>query len=269
MTELRVLGAGSALPRVGFGCAGYALVEDASGAKRGGATLLDCGPGTVRSFASVGIELTDVRRVVLSHYHLDHCLDLFALFFARRNPALKDRPTLDLHGPPGLERLVRESPAGLGKHARDPDARLHEHAPQADESADERAAFEADGRRFTCVRNGHADVAVSWRVDDPRGWSLTYTGDTNEDPRVARLARGCDLLVAECSFLEEEATANHLTPGGAARLASEAGVGMLLLSHFYPQTSPAEARARAARVFPGRVECAHDGYVLPLGEACR
>ena len=59
---LAVLGAGSILPRVGYGCSGYAL-RPAPGAP---VTLLDCGPGSIRALAGVGVELGEVERVVLS-----------------------------------------------------------------------------------------------------------------------------------------------------------------------------------------------------------
>ena len=265
MALLRVLGAGSALPRAGYGSAGYALIldpDEAPAADGGGrrVTLLDCGPGSVRAMGEGGIALNDVRRVVLSHYHLDHCLDLFALAFARRNPSVAPAPPLSLLGPVGLERLVTRAPDALGKHARDPDASIDE----IELDRDGRGGFEADGMRFRCVKNGHCAESVSWRIDLPGRWSLAYTGDTNDDPAVAELARGVDVLVAECSFLEEDATPNHLTPRSAAGLARDAAARRLILSHFYPTNDPATSRARAAEVFAGPIECARDGSVHRL-----
>ena len=95
-------------------------------------------------------------------------------------------------------------------------------------------------------------------------WSLVYTGDTRDDPRVAELARGAGVLLSECSFPEQEAAENHLTPTSAARLARAAGVRRLILTHFYPSLEPAAARERAARVFEGPIELAADGRVFEL-----
>ena len=251
--ELVVLGAGSALPRAGYGCAGYALRPQSIG-EGGPVTLLDCGPGSIRSLGGAGIELGDVRRVVFSHYHLDHCLDLFALFFARRNPGFEAR-RLELFGPLGLKRLVEETPRGLGRWATDPDVVVREIVVDEDGLG----GFEADGLAFRCVWNGHDAEAVSWRVEQPGDWSLAYTGDTPPNPEVAELARGVDLLVAECSFADADATPNHLTPTSAATLARDAGARRLLLSHFYPTLDPAEAAAVAATVYGGPIEVARDG----------
>ena len=252
---LSVLGAGSILPRAGYGCAGYALRPE----KGAPVTLLDCGPGSIRALAGVGIALGEVRAVVLSHYHLDHCLDLFALAFARHNPALEDVGEIELVGPRGLRARLEGAPGVLGHWAAMPRSVVREVEPGEE--------LERDGLRWRSTANGHTPEALSWRVE-PAGrggaWSLVYTGDTPEDPRVAELARGAGVLLAECSFPEEEAAPNHLTPTSAARLARAARVRRLVLTHFYPSMDPEEARARAARIFDGTIELARDGRVFEL-----
>ena len=55
--ELVVLGAGSILPRAGYGCAGYALRPTPDGAL----TLFDCGPGSLRALG-VGSSSSIKRR---------------------------------------------------------------------------------------------------------------------------------------------------------------------------------------------------------------
>lgn len=250
---LSVLGAGSILPRRGYGCAGYALRPEAGAP----VTLLDCGPGSIRALASVGIALGEVRRVVLSHYHLDHCLDLFALAFARHNPALGEVGEIELVGPRGLRARIEGAPGVLGHWAAMPRATLVEVEPGEE--------LVREGLRWRCAANGHTPESLSWRVElASAGWSLVYTGDTPEDERVAELARGADVLLAECSFPEEEATPNHLTPSSAARLARAARVQRLILTHFYPSMDPEEAHARAARIFEGPLELARDGRVFDL-----
>jgi ribonuclease BN (tRNA processing enzyme) len=251
--SLHVLGAGSILPRVGYGCAGYAL-RPAPGAP---VTLLDCGPGSIRALAGAGIALAEVRRVVLSHYHLDHCLDLLALAFARHNPALGDVGEIELVGPVGLRARIEGAPAVFGHWAAMPRAILREVAPGEE--------FERDGLRWRSTANGHTPEALSWRVDESVGaWSLAYTGDTGDDPRVAELARGVGTFLSECSFPEDRATPNHLTPTSAARLARSSDAGRLILTHFYPELDPEEARARAEQVFDGPIELARDGACFEL-----
>ena len=249
-----VLGAGSILPRAGYGCSGHALRPE-PGAP---VTLFDCGPGTIRSLDASGIGIEQVERVVLSHFHLDHCLDLFALSFARHNPRFDPVPPLELVGPVGLERLIGRGEDRLGRWARDPGASVVEV-----EVAQGRA-LERPGLVLTRAPTRHTAESLAWRADLSDGSSVAYTGDTPETPAVAELARGVDLFVVECSMPDERELVGHLTPSSAARLAAAAGCRRLLLTHFYPDVEPEHARALAARTFRGPIELARDGSVHPL-----
>ena len=252
--SLGVLGAGSILPREGYGAAGYAL-RPAPGEP---VTLLDCGPGSVRMLAAVAVGVEEVERVVISHFHTDHCLDLFALLFARRNPALSAVGRLELVGPRGLRELVERGAAALRGHPRPVDVVFREVEPGE-------SLRVGEGRlALTSCPTGHTAEALAWRVDVGGGRSVTYTGDTGEVEAVAELARGTSLFVAECSFADEDAVASHLTPSAAGRLAERAGCERLLLTHFYPSLAPDAAREAAARVYAGPIEVARDGAVYEV-----
>ena len=69
-----------------------------------------------------------------------------------------------------------------------------------------------------------------------KGQSFAFVMDTRYCDNAVALSTGADTLVAESTFLnehEEEAnTHGHLTAAQAARIASEAKVGLLVLTHF-------------------------------------
>jgi ribonuclease Z len=84
------------------------------------------------------------------------------------------------------------------------------------------------------------------------------------------LAEGCDMLVIESTFLDEDeelaAEHGHLTAGQAARVAHEAGVRHLVLTHFsqrYSEPEEFERQARAAG-FEGELTVAHDLLRVPV-----
>ena len=253
--ELIVLGAGSILPRAGYGCSGYAVRVDGSSEL----TLLDCGPGSVRALGTHGLELKDVRRVVLSHFHPDHCLDLFALFFARRNPGLAHRAALEVVGPVGLVDFVAGGAGPFGRWVEPVDTELVE--VSIDDAG--RGRYVTERFTLTCVRTGHTPHALAWRAEGA-GISVAYSGDTGEVPAVAELANDVGLFVLECSFSDDAAVPHHLTPSSAARLAQASGCRRLLLTHFYPGLDPDEARRRASTIYAGPIESAHDGFVRDL-----
>lgn len=256
--ELIVLGAGAALPGLGRGPAGYAV----RGGGLEGVTLLDCGPGSIRSLADRGLDLLDIRRVVLSHFHADHVLDLFALAFARRNPNLDpdELPEVELIGPVGLAKLLSVRQAPFDLWTRDPRHRLTEVTPDAGGCL----RIERDDVVLAAREVQHTVGALGWRVEAPGGASLTYSGDTGETPALAELARGTELLVAECGQALDEEPEMHLNGAAAGRLAAAAGCHGLLLTHFYPHVDPDLAVAAAAESYAGQIHAAVDGTRLVL-----
>jgi ribonuclease BN (tRNA processing enzyme) len=255
--EWTVLGAGTIVPREGFGPAGHALRTKAEGR----VTLFDCGPGTVRALAGSGIGVADVERVCVSHFHPDHCLDLFALAFARRNPNLRSAgvPHLEIVGPRGIAKILERGERLFGDRGwtRFEDTDVTEIDPKRCDEPLIRADF-----TLRWVATSHTPEAVAWRVDAGDGKSVAYTGDTGENPLVADLAREVDLFVCECSFPDDHAIEKHLTPTRAGRLAKLAHTKRLVLTHFYPGLDPDKARTIASRSFHGPVEAAHDGAVF-------
>jgi ribonuclease BN (tRNA processing enzyme) len=252
--EWTVLGAGTIVPREGYGPAGHALRPKADGR----VTLFDCGPGTVRALAASDLGVADVERVCISHFHPDHCLDLFALAFARRNPNLRSDglPHLEIIGPRGIAAILERGERLFGDRGwtRFEDTEVIEIDPQRCDEPLIRADF-----TLRWVATGHTPEAVAWRIDGRDGTSVAYTGDTGENAAVADLALDVDIFVCECSFADDHAIEKHLTPTRAGRLATRARCKRLVLTHFYPGLDPTEARSIASRSFDGAVDSARDG----------
>ena len=91
----------------------------------------------------------------------------------------------------------------------------------------------------------------SW-IRPRRGRRVAVTGDTRPCPETVAAARGADLLVHECTFGDAEADraveTTHSTAREAGRMAREAGVARLVLTHLSTRydTEPGAA-ARAGR----------------------
>lgn len=86
------------------------------------------------------------------------------------------------------------------------------------------------------------------------GTRLVHVGDCGDTADLAAVARGADALVIEATYLEEEAdlarSFGHLTAARAARLAREAGVRHLYLTHISRRHRERDVVDEAQAVFP-------------------
>jgi ribonuclease Z len=122
----------------------------------------------------------------------------------------------------------------------------------------------------TIVLEDGRSVSPADLVGAPRrGRTLVYSGDTRPSLAVVEAARGADLLIHEATFgsdeLERAKETGHSTAAEAARVAVEAGVRRLVLTHLSPRYTrdAPELLAEARAVFPETV-IARDGMAVDV-----
>lgn len=213
--------------------------------------LLDCGNGTS---IRLGHELGDamLSAVVVSHFHLDNVADLFPVAFS----------------------LPSGTPLFVPEGARPRLADLLR-AYSMDRSWIQNARIEGVGKGSEHVvgsfslrfaRSGHGCPGVATRVESASG-TLVYLSDTGHRPWLADFARGADLLVAHTLLLDRDEgriTRTNLTAGAAGRLAREAGVRKLALSHIPFYANAEESHAEAKRAFGGETLLLAEGQRLDV-----
>jgi ribonuclease BN (tRNA processing enzyme) len=247
--RLTTLGTGTIALSPSRACAGY-LVE--AGEVR---LLLDCGSGVARRLAELALPWPDVTHVALSHFHIDHHGDLPTLLFAWRYGILPARSApLTVIGPPGTADLMARLAAAYGSWVLDPGfpVTVTEIAPGSPVALGPGASLES----FKVPHTGES-VAYSVTAGTRR---LVYTGDTGFAPALAEWARGCDVLLCECSLPEAMAIPEHLTPEQCGALAESAGPGRLVLTHLYPPVEDVNLSAAVAARYSGPVTVARDGW---------
>ncbi|MBX9745565.1 MAG: MBL fold metallo-hydrolase [Hyphomonadaceae bacterium] len=263
--------------------------------------VFDAGEGAAETLALMGVPLSDVRAVYLTHLHSDHFDGLAAMALQHWAMASATEP-LTVVGPTGVARVA----AGLNEaYAIDAGYRTAHHGPDVmpptgaglrarefnvpSEAAETVVLHDADGLRILAFRVDHAPTdAVGYRIEYA-GRSIVVSGDTARSQSLALAAEGADLLVHEAisprlDRIMHDATAEagrenvsriftdildyHTTPEDAGRVAAQAHVGALAITHFLPQTPLPGLDSTfvrdARRTFGGPIYAMRDGDVISL-----
>ena len=231
-------------------CLAVPLAEDET-------MLFDVSSGTdiLRQLTAAGIMAESVRHLFVTHRHFDHVGGLAPLLVALTS--LPDAG-LTVHALPGTLRALR----GL----------LAINIPGVEDWMGERLRWNtltpgeptrAKDFEITPFEVDHGIECAGFRIAQG-GSILVYAADTRPSPNVVEYARDADLLIHDVYSLEggaEQAhTFGHSTAAEAGRVAREAGVGRLVLTHLRASrhTAPEELATEAAHAFGGPVAAARD-----------
>jgi ribonuclease BN (tRNA processing enzyme) len=223
--------------------------------------LLDCGSGVVHRMGELQANWLGITHLAFTHFHPDHTLDLTTLMFAWKYGTLPPRSLpLVILGPVGTAQLIERFAAIYGDSVRDPGfpVTVRELAPG------ERADL-GDGVTLEAHKVPHTAESVAYSVERA-GARLVFTGDMGFDTAVAEWARGCDVLLAECSLPEQLAVSSHLTPAQVGVLAEVAEPKRLVLTHFYPPVLDEDISEIIALRYSGGVVIADDGWTTEIEE---
>lgn len=249
---MRLTEVGSAASYAGAGAATAShLVQE-------GATsvLLDCGHGALGMLGGFMDPLA-LTAVVVTHEHVDHFADVWALQAAVTYAPEGRKPAVELYGPPGLLRRIQCIMSEQG--ARDLAEQLSFHQLVAGDRV------VIGGLEVKALASEHIGDSMGLHVHraDGRGGVLGYTSDTAPGPRASAIAAGTDVLLAEATLPGAYAgRAPHLTPAQAAALARDAGVRTLVLTHLWPTADRAALLAEARSVWDGDIRLGQAGLVV-------
>lgn len=250
--------------------------------------LMDCGEGSQRQLMVSPFSFMRVGTVLITHLHGDHVFGLPGLI---QTMGLSGRTgPLKIYGPVGIRSFVDASMAATEGEAGYPleitelsggerfDIRgfsvecfRTDHgisslgfvlrAPDRPGRLDHRKVLELgieDGPDMARLKAGETVNGVRpEQVVGPavKGMSVAYTGDTKPCEATIEAVRGVDVLIHEATYSDRESARaeehNHSTAVQAARIAEEAGVSYLIMTHIshrYEDRSVIEDEAR--EVFP-------------------
>lgn len=291
-TRLITLGtAGGPLPRASRAQSSNLLIVN------GALYLVDAGDGVLRRLVEAGANFKEVGEIFITHNHSDHMAGLATLMaisweYQRRKP-------INVYGPPGTAAVVQGAIAYFAPNAeirwaegkRTPLAEIfvgHDVAAGA--------IYEDANVKVTAIENTHFHLppgsppygkhkSYAYRFETPNR-VVVFTGDTGPSDAVTALAKGADLLVSEVGSVDDvkqamiragmwqtktpdeqaafikHLTDEHLTPEDVGKMATQAGVKTVVLTHLSPTGDDNDDYARYAdetrKFFSGQVLVAKD-----------
>jgi ribonuclease BN (tRNA processing enzyme) len=247
--------------------------------------VVDCGYGVTRQLIAAGIEPARVRKILITHHHSDHILELGPLIYNIWAAGLRE--PVDVWGPPPLRQIVE---GFLQSMRYDIDIRIDDEGRADLRKLVRVHEFEANGRtvesdavRISAVKVIHPPLphAYAYRFDAPDR-SIVLSGDTAVCRELIAFAQGADVLLHEvihlagidrivartpgAARLREHLLAAHTTTAEVGKVAAAAGVKALVLNHLVPGDDPAITdemwRAEPAADFAGEVVVGRDLQVI-------
>jgi ribonuclease BN (tRNA processing enzyme) len=218
--------------------------------------VIDTGYGVSFKLVAAKFPLPQLRYVFITHHHSDHNAEFGLLMNNAWAVGLKT--PVDAYGPAGIRQLadgfwqayrfdIETRMADEGR----PDLRklvdIHEYT--------EGPVMAAPGVKVTALRNVHPPITESFALKfEFPGKTIVFSGDTAYFPPLAEFAKGADLLVHEVMYapamealmrrtpnaptLLAHLKASHTLTDEVGRIATQAGVKKLVLSHLVPADDP-------------------------------
>jgi len=248
--------------------------------------VIDTGYGVSFKLIDAKFPLAQLRTIFITHHHSDHNAEFGLLL--NNAWAIGLKTPVDAYGPKGMHPLadgfwqayrfdIETRMADEGR----PDLRklvaIHEYS--------EGPVMSAGDVKVTALRNVHPPITESFALKfEFPGKTIVFSGDTAYFPPLAEFAKGADILVHEVMYapalekllartpnaptLMAHLKASHTLTEEVGRIATQAQVKTLVLSHLVPADDPSvteEIWTNAVReTWKGELIVAHDLMEVPL-----
>jgi ribonuclease BN (tRNA processing enzyme) len=204
----------------------------------------------------------DLTFIFYSHFHPDHTAELVPLLFATKYPdgGRRQKPLTIVAGR-GFADFFAGLKAVYGSWI--------DLAPGLLEIL-ELDNISGDSRRFEdftvdTAPVEHNEESIAYRITSDGGHSIVYSGDTDYSESLIDLAKSADLLICESAMPDSMQVKGHLTPSLAGEIAARAGVGKLMLTHFYPECDQVDIEQECRKAYSGPLILAEDLLQINIG----
>jgi len=209
----------------------------------------------MRRLLEAGASIFDVSHIFLSHFHPDHCAELVPFLFAAKYPCdIKRKKNLSIIAGKGFKAFYRRLQKAYGDWMEP----LPGFADIIELDGKRSDPIEFEGFVVELTPVVHQNESVAFKISDPSGKSLVYSGDTDISENLVSLSKEAEILICESAFPDKLKVNGHLTPSSAGETAAKAGVKRLVLTHFYPECDLIDIKKECRKTYDGSLVIAED-----------
>ncbi len=259
--------------------------------------LIDPGEGTQRQFIFADVSPTCVNRILITHFHGDHCLGLGSMlmrlnldkikhpvhcyypaagkiYFDRLRYGTMNHQQIEIIEHPIFENGIVHDDGEFVIESKFMDHGVENCAYRITEKdtikfdKEKLKMFNIQGsamkellEKKSLIINGQV-ISLDMVSEVRRGDSFAVVIDTRKCKEAVEIARGAKLLLCESTYLDEHKELAykhfHLTAKQAAEIAKEAEVGTLILTHFSARYTELDPFIAEAKPIFENVEVADD-----------
>ncbi|GAA0314191.1 MBL fold metallo-hydrolase [Bacillus carboniphilus] len=243
--KLTVVGFRGGYPAKDEATSGYLLEEN------GFQLLVDCGSAVISQLQRY-IQPEELDACILSHYHPDHVADIGILQHARLIQSLlgKEMPNLPIYG-------HQEDAQGFGQLTYKNLTKGVAYTPSS--------VLQVGPFKVTFLRTNHPVPCFAMRFEVGEK-VIVYTADTSFKEELIEFSKDANILICECNLYkgQDGQAAGHMTSEDAGKLAEEAGVHSLILTHLPHFGNVTQLVQEAKETYKGIVTLAHSGFEVTI-----
>ena len=232
--QLTILGSSASYPGPGGACSGYLVQEGKTN------LLVDCGTGVLSNLQKA-IKLQQVNNIVISHFHADHFFDLIPYRYALTRSLYKDvHPVLYL--PPGGRKVLLKAVSSFDKSMAFFSDRFQI------EEYDPKVGVRVGNLDVEFAAVKHYIPAYAMSISGKK--KLVYSADSGLCEELADIAQGADMFLCEATrYGDADGEWGHMLASDAVKLAKNAKVKKLILTHFWPDHDYSKELDQARQTF--------------------
>ncbi len=196
--------------------------------------LLDIGSGILQRMTQQKIDIKSIEEVFISHFHIDHCADFLPLCQSLWLSGYDK--TLRVFAPPTIREWSRGVFDIAFKYLRD-------RILVKTTALSENHVVPLDDITVITSPTLHSNYDTrAFRVECD-GKTLTYSSDTAPCRDIIELAKGTDILIHECNWLDGlHQEGFHTSPNELAKIAEEINPTKIILTHVSPEVVAAREK---------------------------